>query len=74
MTNKTEHTKDMNYVPKELRNKLLEKIDGMNVRLQQLKNQGESSNNKTLKNVRYRRNLLIKGLIKLLQPEILYEN
>jgi len=51
---------------------LLEKIDHANERLIQLKLQGESSRNKTLKNVRKRRNLAIKELIKILAPEINY--
>jgi len=51
---------------------LLEKIDHANKRLIQLKLQGESSKNKTLKNVRKRRNLAIKELVKILAPEINY--
>jgi len=48
---------------------LLEKILFMNERLRQLKLQGESSNNKTLKNLRVRRNKCVEDLLKLLKPE-----
>jgi len=51
---------------------LLEKIDHTNERLKQLKLQGESSVNKTLKNIRKRRNRFIKELVKILAPEISY--
>ena len=51
---------------------LLEKIDHANERLKQLKLQGESSVNKTLKNIRKRRNRFIKELVKILAPEISY--
>ncbi|KKN22725.1 hypothetical protein LCGC14_0912270 [marine sediment metagenome] len=47
---------------------LLEKVNGINNRLSLLKQQGESSNNKTLKSMRTRRNRFIKELVELLQP------
>jgi len=56
------------------REELLNKIDGMNERLKKLKMQGEPSNNKTLKNLRVRRNKSIKKLVKILSPEISYSN
>ncbi len=54
------------------REKLLSMIDYFNNRLTQLKKQGESSKNKTLKNLRYKRNLIIKELVNLLQIETSY--
>jgi len=54
------------------REKLLEKIDGLNERLRQLKLQGESSKDKRLKNIRKRRNKFIIELIELLMPETSY--
>ena len=51
---------------------LLSKIDHVNKRLEQMKMQGESSNNKTLKNIRKRRNISIKELCKILAPETSY--
>ena len=56
------------------RERLLEKIDGMNDRLKKLKLQGESSNTKTFKNVKKRRNLAIKELVKELSPEIIFSD
>ncbi len=53
---------------------LLEKIKGINRRLKQLKLQGESSSNKTLKSMRTRRNRAIKELVGLLTPETSYYN
>lgn len=52
------------------REKCLSKIDGINERLKMLMIQGESSNNKTLKNLRVRRNRIIRKLIADLAPEI----
>jgi len=46
------------------RDKLLQKIDGLNERLKQLKMQGESSNNKRLKDIRKRRNKRLKDIRK----------
>jgi len=48
---------------------LFNKIKQANERLKLLKAQGESSNNKTLKNVRIRRNNNIKELVDLLHLE-----
>ena len=55
-----------------MRDKILEKIDTMNERLKQLKLQGESSRDKTLKNLRHKRNKLIKELVDILTPETNY--
>jgi len=52
--------------------KLINIIENHNERLKQLKLQGESSTNKTLKNIRKRRNRMIKKLIEVLAPEINY--
>lgn len=52
------------------REKALEIIDNHNERLKQLMLQGESSTNKTLMNIRKRRNLIIRKLIGELAPEI----
>ncbi len=56
----------------EKQKRLLEKINGINHRLVQLKLQGEKSNKKTLKSMRTRRNRLIKELVEILQQHTSY--
>lgn len=56
------------------RDLLLKRIDHRNERLKQLVLQGERSNNKTLSNLRNRRNKDVRQLLKLLAPEISFHD